>query len=185
MNDRYDLLADYKDQRIKISGVFDRKHSVVHNYRENKTVLLQDVYAHIDGKDLDIGHAWLQNAESLTEFGLVPGDRIQCNCRVKPYKKRLMVPNHQGLMMENRISLCWPTDVVVISRQQSIEIKSVPKPNLVDSVQKIPPQPIVEEIPLSETTVPPNPAKVIREIRRLAQQIGGFDSLQEFIDAIR
>ena len=74
MNEKHDLLSDYQDKRIQITGVFDRFSFVTKDYREIKTALLQDVYAHIDGKDVDIGHVWLQNADPLKPLGLTFGD---------------------------------------------------------------------------------------------------------------
>jgi hypothetical protein len=181
MIDKHEILADYEDERLKITGVFDKFSFVTMNYREIKTALLQDVYAHVDGKDVDLGHVWLQNADPLKSLDLGFGDRIQCNCRVKLYKKRLFVPNKQGLMVENKFSLAWPTDVEVISRSKSpTDNKS--EPPVMPLPQIVLPQPVV---PSTDVPQQMSPAKAVSEIRRVAQVFGGWDSLQELIDAVR
>lgn len=181
MIDRYDILAEHQDERVKITGVFERFGFITQHYREIKTALLQDVYAHIDGKDLDIGHAWLQNADQLKSLGLNFGDRIQCNCRVKTYKKRLLVPNRQGLMVENKLSLCWPTEVELISRLQPPPLQNDLSP-VKPTEQIILPPP---QLPSQEAKEQMTPAKVIAEVRRVAKLSGGWDALQELVQAIR
>jgi hypothetical protein len=181
MIDRHDILAEYEDERIKITGVFDRFSVITQQYREIKTALLQDVYAHVDGKDLDIGHVWVQNANPLKSFSLAFGDRIRCNCRVKTYKKRLMVPNKQGLMVENKVSLTWPTEIEVISRLQSPQREDNEQPRGIDAPSKA-------GVPLllpTEVNDSISPAKMILEVRRLAKMAGGMDSLQLLVEALR
>jgi hypothetical protein len=109
-------LADYVDQRLFINGMFDKFSYNCVGIREWKVALLQDVYAEIEGKQLDLGHAWVQHAEPLKKIDLGPGDWVRCNCRVTPYTKRLRVPNRDGLMIEPRYSLCYPTNVEVLGR---------------------------------------------------------------------
>lgn len=184
MNEKHDLLSDYQDKRIQITGVFDRFSFVSKDYREIKTALLQDVYAHIDGKDVDIGHVWLQNADPLKPLGLTFGDRIRCNCRVKTYKKRLPVPNRDGLMVENKISLCWPTEVEVVSRLQPVADESDHQPPPQPAVQQRPVQPLSQP-PTHDGDGPTTPAKLIFEVRRLARLAGGLDPLRELVDALR
>ena len=184
MIDRHQLLAEYQDERITITGVFERFSFITKQYRDIKTALLQDVYAHIDGKDLDLGHVWLQHADPLKEFDLTFGDRIQCNCRVMAYKKRLMTPNKQGLMFENRLSLCWPTEAKVISRLQLPEVQPILIPNVV-TAQITSPKPMPMEPTAKDAMESFNPAKMIMEVRRLAKLAGGIDSLQQLVEALR
>lgn len=184
MNEKHELLTDYQDKRISITGVFDTFSFVSKDYREIKTAVLQDVYAHIDGKDVDIGHVWLQNTDPLKSLGLTFGDRIRCNCRVKTYKKRLTVPNRDGLMVENRISLCWPSEVEVVSRLHPTPehgSHTRPEPPVQPPVPVHPPIPQVN----SEAEGPTSPARLIFEVRRLARLAGGLNSLQELVEALR
>jgi hypothetical protein len=116
MNQNRQRLFGYLDQRIDITGMFERFATVVVGFRFCRTALLQDVYARVDGRDTDIGHVWLQNADPLNTLGLTFGDRIRCNVRLTEYKKRLQVPNAAGAMVERKVSFAWPTEVEVISR---------------------------------------------------------------------
>jgi hypothetical protein len=183
MIEKHELLSEYQDKRIQITGVFDRYSFVLKDYREIKTALLQDVYAHIDGKDVDLGHVWLQNADPLKPLGLNFGDRIQCKCRVRTYKKRLPVPNRDGLMVENKISLCWPTEVEVVSRLQPVTEKASQQTPVSPAYQG-PVQPTSTQ-PASDSDGPTTPAKLIFEVRRLARLAGGLDTLQELVEALR
>jgi hypothetical protein len=116
MDERRDHLADYVDQRITVTGLFDKFSLQVAGVRQWRTALLQDVYAEVEGKQIDIGHIWVQNAEAMKNLGLAYGDRLRCNCRVGVYKKRLNTPNKDGLMVVERYNLSWPTEIEVISR---------------------------------------------------------------------
>jgi len=171
MNDRNEILEKCLDQRIAITGVFERFSFITTPHlREIKTALLQDVCAHIDGEDYDIGHVWLQNADSLKAIDLGFGDRIQCNCRVKTFKKRLRVPNRHGLMLENKLSLCFPTEVRIISRLECIDVQ--------EELASIPPKP---EVSFKQV----DPAAIVVEVQRLANEMGGLEPLQRLIDALR
>jgi hypothetical protein len=163
-------LADYQDQRIEITGIFDKFSLLSLEYRDVKTALLQDVYAVLDGKEIDIGHIWLQGAEPLKNLDLVFGDRVKCSCRVKQYKKRLDVPNEVGLMQEIKYSLCFPTDVSVISR--------VDRPKKIDLIRALPNEESDQEKPIS-------PTQLILEVNRVAKLAGGMDQLQQLLEALQ
>ena len=156
MNDRRHALLGHVDQRIEISGMFERFSFVTYNLRDIRTALLQDVYAHVDGKNLDIGHIWLQHADPLKHCNLTYGDRIHCECRVTEYKKRLRVPNSDGLLSVTSVSLSWPTDVEVLSRlQRNVEDHDA------------------------------GPAALIGEVRGLASRVGGYEELCKLIEVLR
>ena len=164
-------MEKYLDRRIEITGFFERFSFVPQKQnRDIKTALLQDVYAHVDGEDYDIGHVWLQNADPLRSFDLGYGDRIQCNCRVKSFKKRLTVPNKHGLMLENKLSLCLPTDVKIISRLECVEVQ--------EELAAIPPQP---ELSFKQVDL----AAIVEKVQRFANEMGGWEPLQRLIDALR
>jgi hypothetical protein len=187
MSDKREALADYLDKRIEITGVFDKFSYQTSGVRQWRSALLQDVYALVDGKELDIGHVWLQNAEPLKNFNFTLGDRIRCNCRVTKYKKHLRVPNKEGLMVVNSFNLSWPTEIEVISRVS----KSGDDPGfLADGVI-----PATNPIPAShgvgtdsqtlEQAGSINPVAMVLEVQRLAQRVGGWDALHQLVEALR
>ena len=181
MIDRYSTLMEYEDERIMISGVFEKFSFITWNNRDTKTALLQDVFAEVGG-GLDIGHNWLQNADALNCLDLNYGDRIQCEVRVKSYKKRLTVPNRHGLMFENRLSLCWPTNVKLLSRLVCTEVE-VEEPDVQVEIQPLSHQRVQPQAQPQEDAL--NPVLMIEEVRRLAKAMGGFDSLVRFVEALR
>lgn len=156
MNDRRQSLTPYLDQRIEITGMFEKYNFIVHNMRQFRTALLQDVYAHVDGMNLDIGHIWLQHADPLKPFNLTFGDRIRCDCRVTEYTKRLQVPNKDGALTVTSVSLSWPNNVEVIGRLQ----------RNVDDHE-------------------PGAVTLIGEVRGLADKVGGWGQLSKLIDVLR
>lgn len=94
-----ELLSKVIDQRIEITGIFDRYGD---DGRGNRTALLQEVYAHVEGRTIDLDHKWLQNVESFVGLEPSKGDRIKCTTRVRDYRN------------ENKLSLTWPLDVAII-----------------------------------------------------------------------
>jgi hypothetical protein len=182
MRNNDSALADYVDQRIVITGIFDKFGYNSVGIREWKVALLQDVYAEGEGKQIDIGHAWVQHAEELKKLDLGPGDRVKCNCRVKPYQKRLRVPNKDGLMIETRYSLCFPTDVEVLGRAA---IPCRANPVVLPPLPEVAPEPALLPAP---QPVPPrsrNPASLVLTIKGLAAEAGGWDNLLELVTALR
>ena len=72
---RREVLADYLDQRVVLTGVFDRLATNKNPNKPFKVALLQDAEVELSGGRHDLGHVWLQHAETLSE--LQQGDRIQ------------------------------------------------------------------------------------------------------------
>lgn len=146
--------------------------------RQFRIALLKDLYAEVDGKQIDLDHAWVQHAEPLKAMGLVCGDRIRCICRVGTYKKRLPVPNKDGLLQVIQYNLSFPSDIEVISRARKYEeARSEATPKEGPSV--------IEEASPKEDTTTPSIGNLIIEAKHLAQKAGGLDALAELIEALR
>jgi hypothetical protein len=170
------LLANYLDQRITITGMFDKYTFNYTGIRQWRVALLQDVYAEVEGKQIDLGHIWVQHAESLKGHDLGYGDRIKCNCRVSDYKKRLRTPNEVGLMVVTKYNLSWPTEIEVISRATRPEAVAGPSP-----VQPLnSPGPGCD--PQRSTT---DPVSLVLEVKRLAEKACGWESLHQLVEALR
>jgi hypothetical protein len=72
------------------------------------------------------------------------------------YKRRLRVPNSDGLLSVTSVSLSWPTDVEVISRLQR-----------------------------SGDDHDAGPAALVGEVRGLADRAGGWEELCKLIEVLR
>ena len=169
MTDIQVILAEHVDHRLTVTGMFERCSINLGGIRQWQTALLQDVFVTIEGKDHDFGHAWVQHAEAIKNLDLTYGDRIRCNCRIKPYKKRLPVPNKDGLMLEQRYSLSWPTDIEVINR-------------VVCQGEPVVQSPVVP-LPNEQPTTPS--IRILRELKELASRAGGWDALKEIIEVLQ
>src|SRR5439155_15872182 len=82
-------LEPYNDMLVTITGVFQKFTTVKRGTGTITTALLQDAEVQAGGNRIDIGHTYLQNAEGLQRYGLMPGTRIRCRCRVVRYLKRV------------------------------------------------------------------------------------------------
>lgn len=170
MNDKRAVLADHVEDRVTVTGMFDKFSLCVNGLRQWRTALLQDVFVLIEGKDIDLGHMWVQHADPLKNLDLVYGDRLQCNCRVTAYKKRLRVPNKDGLMVIESYSLAWPTDIEIINRALRQDDPLAPPP----AAQPVPGQPPAT-----------SQMSLLRELKDFALRAGGWDDLQAMIDLLR
>lgn len=169
MDDKRAALADYLDERVDITGMFDRFSLQVTGIKQWRTALLQDVYAEVEGKQIDLGHVWVQHADPLKQHDLAYGDRIKCNCRVTAYKKHLRVPNEDGLMVVEKYSLSWPTEVEVISQASRPS-----EPSATSTLAASEPQ--QEELP--------SPISLLVELKQLAAKAGGWSNLRQLIDLL-
>jgi hypothetical protein len=169
MDNRRDVLADYRDQRLTITGMYDKCDLQVTATRQWRVALLQDVYAEIEGKQIDLGHIWVQHAEPLRSLDLKYGDRIRCNCRVTAYKKRLRVPNADGVMVVEQFSLSFPTEIEVLSRGTS---KGPPEVSVTAD------EPEVKAVNVN------SPVNLILELKQLAERAGGWNALRQLVDVL-
>jgi hypothetical protein len=188
---RRELLADYVDKRITIAGMYDKLDSFDTGVRRWKTALLQDVFAEVEGKEIDLGHLWVQHAEPLRDANLKYGDRVKMNCRVGKYQKRLRTPDGKtGLMMVTAYNVSWPTEVEILCRvnkEEQVPSKSF-TPVLTENgtlektdIKFVPPKPSSDDV-VSEL---PTAVSLILEVKKLAERAGGWDALQQIIDALR
>jgi hypothetical protein len=170
MDDKRAILADHVEDRVTVTGMFDKFSLYVSGLRQWRTALLQDVFVLIEGKDIDLGHMWVQHADPLKKPDLVYGDRVRCNCRVTAYKKRLRVPNKDGLMVIESYSLAWPTDIEIINRALRPDDPVVPPAAA---------QPTTDRPPATSQM------SLLRELKDFATRAGGWDDLQQMIDLLR
>jgi hypothetical protein len=169
MADKRAALADYLEERVSVTGMFEKYSLQFFENRQWRVALLQDVYVEIDGKQIDLGHMWLQHAEPLRQHDLRYGDRIRCSCRVTSYRKRLRVPNKDGLMVVQNYSLSWPTEVEILCRSM--------RPADSSPAHSVQPAGSIE--PESAISV-----GHIFETRQLAAKLGGWKALRQLIDAL-
>ena len=118
-NTRRDMLAQFVDERVTIEGAFDRMSQAYSKQSRELpiwTALLQDVFLHSEGKEIDLGHAWIQHAGDIKATSPNHGERIRCCCRVTSYRKTLDIPNPDGFRMEIKYGLSFPKDIVILGR---------------------------------------------------------------------
>ncbi len=169
-----EVLAGLIDKRVQVNGVFDKMHK--HPTKNYRVALLQDVTVKTDeGQTIDIGHTWLQDADTLIGFDLEENDRFTCSCRVSTYEK-------DG---DTKYGFRFPTEV---SKKQPPAFR-IPRPNprpevhvpevmVPEPVQpSAPVQPSVPLLPQPELSV----AETIHEVRSLAQKVGGMGRLKEIV----
>lgn len=136
-----DILSTFLDQRISIVGHFD-KHAT--QFRENgniRTTLVQDCYAEVDGLLHDIGHSWFQHTDEMLKLDLKIGTKLRCSCRVKEYKRFkdyaarfVNKSTTSGLAYELKYSLCYPTNIEILTKPHSPIIAAEVRPPLADAV---------------------------------------------------
>lgn len=191
-------LEPYEDTRIEVEGYYDASKAVYDQKKRRniQTVLFQDAIAYVDGKEIAMGHAWIQAANSIVNLKCHRDDKVRFTARVNRYMKNLDVPNADGLMQEWRFGLADPEGVEVTEKAKPKTVSGVlkgfdelaeqmtgvwketnghghvphiAKPVPIPPVVIVPPQPVV--------TAPPPPPQVdvlalLGELKPLADQIG-------------
>ncbi len=165
-----ECLAEWNDKRIEITGAFDKLATVTRSGGTVTTALLQDVVALVGNADMDIGHVWLQYADSLTPLKLQAGERLRCSVRVREYRKHLDIPNKEGLYSEIKYSLAYPTEVEVLTRNDALDDDDLAEPDL--------------QVGHSPTMHQLGPVEMINEVRRLSQAVGGMAALKQLVEAL-
>src|SRR5438270_4867297 len=94
LENRRGVLADYLDKRVVITGVFEKITVNKNPSKPFKVALMQDVEVELSRGKHDLGHVWVQHAETFA--GLTYGDRVQCSCRVGQYRRSLAAPGDNG-----------------------------------------------------------------------------------------
>jgi hypothetical protein len=178
---RREVLATYLDQRVVISGVFERLTVNKNPHKPFKVALLQDVEVELSKAKYDLGHVWIQHAENLE--GFKNGDRIRCSCRVGKYHRA--VPNADGNGVTNRTdySLSYPNEVRLLGKP--VALRTAPEPNGTSSgPAPAPAAPPPAPAPEEESVKTADPVQLILTVKELAQKVGGWErivELKEFI----
>jgi hypothetical protein len=172
-DNRREILAEYLDQRITLTGVFDRLATNKNPHKPFKVALLQDVEVELSKAKHDLGHIWVQHAETLGEFQ--HGDRIRCSCRVGKYHRTLPVPDGDGFTVKTDYSLAYPSEARLLSR--AVAFRAAPDQNGTPPPAAAPP-------PQEDPPRAADPLQLILEVKQLIEQVGGCERLVEFKQAI-
>jgi hypothetical protein len=131
----------------------------------------------LDGKEYDLGHMWVQHAETLEALSLAFGTRLKMTCRVTQYFKR-----HEGGTVA-AYGLRLPSDVEILYAPPTpVRPPEPPPPVVVEPPAKAEPAPpAVEKVQAAE---PAEPLKLLRDVKELARRAGGFAALRELIDVL-
>ncbi len=172
---RRQVLADYLDKRVVITGVFEKITVNKNPSKPFKVALLQDVEVELSKGKHDLGHMWIQHAETFA--GLNYGDRVQCSCRVGQYRRSLATAGENGSADKMDYSLTWPNDIKVLNHRpvaySAVQEApaSAPAPTAAPPAAPQPP----EEGPVKTT----DPVQFILQVKELALKVGGADRIFE------
>jgi hypothetical protein len=166
------ILADYLDQRVHISGVFERMTTNKNPHKPFKIALLQDTEVELSKAKHDLGHIWIQHAETLSEFQ--QGDRLRCSCRVGKYQKSLATPDANGFTVKMDYSLSYPSEAHLLSRP--VAVRTTPERN---GVAPVVPTPSEEEV-----HKPTDPVQLILEVKEVVAKVGGCEQIVALKDVI-
>lgn len=155
------MLNNYIDRRVTLKGAFDRLTNVPG--RQYKAALIQDATVSTDQGDIDIGHTWIQDADTFAGFDLDEGDRFTCSVRVVNYKKN----------DEVKIGFRYPTEIVRVNRLCALRI---PRPT---------PE-YFERDANSSVATPPidatnSPAQFLAKLQKLIEEAGGWDQFNRIV----
>jgi hypothetical protein len=171
LENRRGVLADYLDKRVVITGVFEKITVNKNPSKPFKVALLQDVEVELSKGKHDLGHVWVQHAETFA--GLNYGDRVQCSCRVGQYRRSLAVSGENGTAEKIDYSLTWPNDIKVLNhRPVAYSAVHEEAPAAHPAPAAPPPAP---EAPAKAT----DPVQLILQIKELAQKVGGVEHIVE------
>jgi hypothetical protein len=177
---RREVLAAYLDQRVVITGVFERLTLNKNPHKPFKVALLQDVEVELSKAKYDLGHVWIQHAENLE--GFKNGDRIRCSCRVGKYHRTVPNADGNGVSTRTDYSLSYPNEVRLLGKP--VALRTGPEQNGASSVPAPPPPPAAAPVPEEEPVKTTDPVQLILTVKELAQKVGGWErivELKEFI----
>jgi hypothetical protein len=170
---RREVLADYLDKRVVITGVFEKITVNKNPNKPFKVALLQDVEVELSKGKFDLGHLWVQHAETFA--GLTYGDRVQCSCRVGQYRRSLAAAGENGAAEKIDYSLSWPSDLKVLNHRpvaySAVQEAAASAPPAT-ATPAAPPPP---EDPVKTT----DPVQFILQVKELALKVGGVDRIIE------
>jgi hypothetical protein len=170
---RREVLAEYLDKRVLITGVFEKITVNKNPNKPFKVALLQDVEVELSKGKHDLGHMWIQHAETFASLNY--GDRVQCSCRVGQYRRSVATAGENGAAEKIDYSLTWPNDIKVLNHRpvaysavQEAPLSSVAPP----PAHPVPPPP---EDPVKTT----DPVQFILQIKELALKVSGVERIME------
>lgn len=169
MDPRRKVLADYLDQKVLITGMFERMTVNKNPTKPFKVALMQDVEVEIARARYDLGHVWIQHAEPFAD--LHHGDRIQCYCRVGHYKRNVATPDQNGSGPIIDYSLGWPVDIKLVGRPVALATAHEP-------VNHAPPS-APPAAPPEEPAKKADPIQLILELKDMVQKVGGLERIGE------
>jgi hypothetical protein len=181
---RREVLATYLDQRVVITGVFERLTINKNPHKPFKVALLQDVEVELSRAKHDLGHVWIQHAENLD--GFKNGDRIRCSCRVGKYHRTVANPDGNGVTTRTDYSLSYPNEVRLLGKPVALRIATDengspagPGPATAAAAAEAPVV-VPEEEPVKTT----DPVQLILTVKELAQKVGGWERIVELKEYI-
>lgn len=173
-------LAPYVDRRVEVEGVFERLTTT--RFGNVTVALVQDAVVKVGNTEIDLGHLWVQHAESFVNTKQF--ERVAFLARVGG-RKRL---NGNG-DTEVAYNLAYPTAITPKS-PPALRIPSVPV--LEPMRRELPPIPQVEEVdpkPTQPATLPDpelacrsaDPVQLLLDLRTLAERAGGWKNLEALV----
>jgi hypothetical protein len=173
---RREVLAEYLDKRVLLTGVFERLTVNKNPSKPFKVALLQDVEVELSKGKHDLGHLWVQHAETFVDVHY--GDRIQCSCRVGQYRKSLAVSGENGSVETVDYSLSWPSDIKILNHRPVAYSTAHDEGNNARPAATAP-SPPPPAPPPAEDPVKADPVQLILQIKELATKVGGLDHITE------
>ncbi len=168
MSEQRNQLAPYFDKRVQVEGVFER----MAHPKTVQAALVHDVVAKVDGRQIHLGHMWIQAAELLRNC-----DKSQRVSFLACVGKRIQRDGRGKTQVYNLIS---PTDVKVASPPA---LRSLPSPKIkVMRTTMLPPS---SKLPPPAPICLPDSEKLREEAKTLARKCGGWDRLEALIASVK
>jgi len=182
-------LEDWKDQRVTVTGTFDRFGLGGKTSVPFKTALLLEAKVTHEGKDVLFDHIWVQHANRLQaeQPDLGHGDKIECTCRVGSSKFKDFTVGDDGLMIRNRYSLTLPEAIRIISRMPRIEGLQASASSPVAPVSMKPDITLLTEIQRAARELGGTTALLdtVRRVESLVGKCGGFAELRQWSELLQ
>ncbi len=168
---RREVLADYLDKRVIITGVFEKITVNKNPNKPFKVALLQDVEVELSKGKHDLGHMWIQHAETFASLNY--GDRVQCSCRVGQYRRSVATVGENGAAEKIDYSLTWPNDIKVLNHRP-VAYSAVHEEAPAGNPSPAAPAPAP---PPEAPTKAADPIQIILQIKELADKVGGMERI--------
>jgi hypothetical protein len=177
LENRRGVLADYLDQRVVITGVFEKITVNKNPSKPFKVALLQDVEVELSKGKHDLGHVWVQHAETFASLNY--GDRVQCSCRVGQYRRSLAVSGENGAAEKIDYSLTWPSDIKVLNHRP-VAYSGVQEGANGSAPVSLLPQRLPSPPPPEAPAKAADPLQLIFQVKELAGKVGGVEAISKF-----